>query len=211
MQDRQTLQAVLDNVVNTSDPFTKSYPFYVLIECSGANAGHDGLKQDMFLQEVLGKYADDGIMPNDLSQFSQIWKLREAAAYGINKIGYCFSYDISLNHRYYYRIVEEIREKVGTLGITFGFGHLGDCNLHLFVAITDINNKEEVHHILEENLFSKLKEWKASVSAEHGIGLQKVDKLHISRNQNEIKIMKQLKAIFDPNRILNPYKVLPND
>ena len=49
---------------------------------------------------------------------------------------------------------------------------------------------------------------RGSVSAEHGIGLLKRDWLGHSRTPEEIALMRQLKAVLDPNGILNPGKVL---
>ena len=48
-----------------------------------------------------------------------------------------------------------------------------------------------------------------SISAEHGIGLEKRDKLHYSRGPAELALMRALKRTLDPNGILNPGKVLP--
>lgn len=48
-----------------------------------------------------------------------------------------------------------------------------------------------------------------SISAEHGIGLMKRDKLHYSKTQPMINLMKSVKNLLDPNEILNPYKMLP--
>jgi D-2-hydroxyglutarate dehydrogenase len=51
---------------------------------------------------------------------------------------------------------------------------------------------------------------RGSISAEHGIGLMKKDKLHYSKSHASIKLMTDIKKLFDPNNILNPYKVLPS-
>ena len=50
-----------------------------------------------------------------------------------------------------------------------------------------------------------------SVSAEHGIGSQKTGVLNYSKTQPMIDYMKKIKSVFDPNGIMNPYKVLPSD
>lgn len=49
-----------------------------------------------------------------------------------------------------------------------------------------------------------------SISAEHGIGLQKSNFLHFSKSPGAIAMMQKLKRDFDPHGILNPYKVLPS-
>ena len=56
-----------------------------------------------------------------------------------------------------------------------------------------------------------VKEHKGSVSAEHGIGFQKTSFLEYSKSKPMIDYMKKIKHVFDPNGIMNPYKVLPVD
>jgi len=51
---------------------------------------------------------------------------------------------------------------------------------------------------------------KGSISAEHGVGFKKRNFISYSKSDLSIQIMKQLKALFDPKGILNPYKVLPD-
>jgi len=54
-----------------------------------------------------------------------------------------------------------------------------------------------------------VKQNKGSVSAEHGVGLQKPNYLHYSKSVEAIEMMRSIKDTFDPNGIMNPYKVLP--
>ena len=48
-----------------------------------------------------------------------------------------------------------------------------------------------------------------SFSAEHGIGLVKVDELARYKSPIELALMQRVKAALDPAGILNPGKVLP--
>ena len=57
---------------------------------------------------------------------------------------------------------------------------------------------------MEECIYEPLKPISGAVSAEHGIGLEKKNYLHISRSETEINLMKSLKKALDPNGILNP-------
>jgi FAD/FMN-containing dehydrogenase len=52
---------------------------------------------------------------------------------------------------------------------------------------------------------------KGSISAEHGIGLLKTKYLKYSKSDIEVDLMKKLKNTFDPKKILNPYKIFPQD
>lgn len=47
-----------------------------------------------------------------------------------------------------------------------------------------------------------------SLSAEHGVGVQKKKAMLLSRSQEEVQLMRGLKALMDPKNILNPGKVL---
>ena len=59
-------------------------------------------------------------------------------------------------------------------------------------------------------MFDYVKEKGGSISAEHGVGLLKTEYLGHSKSLEMIKYMGHLKKVFDPNGILNPYKVLPD-
>ena len=65
-----------------------------------------------------------------------------------------------------------------------------------------------VYHRVEEILYAPLQALGGSISAEHGIGLEKKRYLHYSRNPEEIATMRLLKRSFDPNNILNPGKII---
>lgn len=52
-----------------------------------------------------------------------------------------------------------------------------------------------------------VRDHKGSVSAEHGVGLQKSKYLNYSKSDDMIRIMQQIKGVFDPKGIMNPYKL----
>ena len=85
------------------------------------------------------------------------------------------------------------------------FGHLGDGNLHIVYAVGETGDNAK--KVINAAVYHPLASRGGSVSAEHGIGLQKKDYLEISRSPAEIALMKQLKAMMDPNNILNPGKI----
>jgi FAD/FMN-containing dehydrogenase len=60
---------------------------------------------------------------------------------------------------------------------------------------------------VNELLFSVIQELGGSISAEHGVGLVKKPFLQFSRSSAEIRIMQEIKKVFDPNGIMNPGKV----
>ncbi len=67
----------------------------------------------------------------------------------------------------------------------------------------------EVERLLEPWVYEYIARENGSISAEHGLGLMKANCIHYSKNDTMVHVMQQLKKLFDPNGILNPYKVLP--
>lgn len=67
---------------------------------------------------------------------------------------------------------------------------------------------QAVESILEPFVYEWTAEKRGSISAEHGIGQMKISKLYLSKPPELIALMRQIKGVFDPNGILNPYKVL---
>jgi len=89
----------------------------------------------------------------------------------------------------------------------WAFGHVGDGNLHLGIQVAH-GDEEELRYEVESAVYAPLAAVKGSVSAEHGIGLEKKPWLHISRSQPELALMQQLKVALDSKGILNPGKVI---
>ena len=86
------------------------------------------------------------------------------------------------------------------------FGHLGDGNLHVIVQVKPQDYMASRPKI-EALVYSPLAAFRGSVSAEHGIGLEKKAYLKVSRSETEIALMRTLKAALDPKGILNPGKI----
>ena len=88
----------------------------------------------------------------------------------------------------------------------YTLGHVGDGNIHFAVAVGD--GGESARQAVEEAVYSPLQPIGGSVSAEHGIGLEKKPYLHLARSESEITLMRQMKLALDPKGILNPGKVV---
>ena len=86
----------------------------------------------------------------------------------------------------------------------FTFGHMGDGNLHFAISAGEDHSS---HPAVEECVYEPLRAIGGSVSAEHGVGLEKKPYLEISRSGIELELMRSLKKSMDPKGILNPGKV----
>lgn len=87
-------------------------------------------------------------------------------------------------------------------------GHVGDGSVHPQIPI-DYNNKDEYKHykIAKSEIYQLTSRLGGIISGEHGIGLEK--KAYISQvvDGGALGYMRQIKKIFDPKNILNPYKI----
>jgi glycolate oxidase len=107
-----------------------------------------------------------------------------------------------------YAVVEELRERFG-LRIA-AFGHAGDGNIHVNLLINREDAGERARAKLAERmLFEQVVALEGSISGEHGIGFAKAPYIGIELSDEEIALMKRVKAAFDPNGILNPGKIFP--
>jgi len=130
-------------------------------------------------------------------------------AEALGRAGAVYKYDLSMPVPLMYKLVEEMRTRLDGRANVLGFGHLGDGNLHLNVSTPGAPYSKAILEEIEPYVYEWVSERRGSVSAEHGIGSMKTEALSYSKSPVAIQIMSQLKTSFDPNGILNPYKVLP--
>lgn len=187
------------------------YPFYVLIETHGSDENHDAEKLNNFLNNEMGSgLIIDGTVTSEPAKMQTIWNLRESIAGAGIVQGYVFKYDVSLPLRNYYDLVPILQRKLGDNALVVcGYGHVGDGNIHINVTVPEYT--KEVASLLEPYIFEEVSKLNGSISAEHGIGFRKPQYIHYSKDPSALQLMKDLKQLMDPNGILNPYKVLPNN
>ncbi|ONK75837.1 uncharacterized protein A4U43_C03F21080 [Asparagus officinalis] len=149
----------------------------------------------------------DGVMAQDINQASSFWRIREGITEASTKQGAVYKYDLSLPVEKLYDIVDEMRERLGQVAKVIGYGHLGDGNLHLNILTNQYD--DDVLAQIEPFVYQWTSNHRGSISAEHGLGLMKADKIHYSKSSETVRLMASIKKLLDPNGIMNPYKVLP--
>ena len=94
--------------------------------------------------------------------------------------------------------------------IIANFGHAGDGNIHVNI-MTDKNDKEEYEKAKKavRDIFEATVQLEGTISGEHGIGLTKKEFIDMELSEVSIKLMKEVKSVFDPKGIMNPGKIFP--
>jgi len=207
--DSTSLEVVTTHVETAINPLEgNQHPFYMVIETSGSNVEHDRQKLEMFLEEVMeeGVVLDGTIAESDAAA-QKIWNVREAISEACLHAGtQLFKYDFSYAVPDMYSLVEEMRERLNGRATVIGYGHLGDGNLHLNIMAPD---DPSLVNDIEPFVYEFTQRKKGSISAEHGLGLMKGEKIGYSKPAAAVDLMAHIKVALDPNNILNPYKVLP--
>lgn len=87
-------------------------------------------------------------------------------------------------------------------------GHVGDGSIHPQIPI-DFSNETEYknYKLAKSQMYELAINLGGTISGEHGVGLAKKSYMNKVTDSGAIKYMRQIKKIFDPNNILNPYKI----
>lgn len=201
-------QKLVNQSTGNKFPLEGEYPFYCLVETSGSNAEHDMAKLESFLEYIMGEgIVADGVLAQDETQFQSLWRWREGITEALSHLGGTYKYDVSIPLPELYQLVEDCRERLTSLGFVgdeeskpvravVGYGHMGDANLHLNVLVRQYN--KEVEKAIEPWVYEWIQKRNGSISAEHGLGLAKKEFIGYSQNDTMIKLMKQLKDLYDP-------------
>lgn len=182
----------------------------VLFEHSGATQPDAQIVQ----QETLVPFMDSGaighavIAQND-RQASEFWRIREES-WAVERRwpgGYWYDVSVPLNGLDQY--VSELEENLTAIAADVRFscmGHLGDGNLHITVSAPRGNRLDK--SLVDAAVFSRLKSEGGSFSAEHGIGLEKMQALAAYGDPAKLAMARAIKQALDPDNLMNPGKVL---
>ena len=150
----------------------------------------------------------------NLSQRAAFWKLRDEISWAQKPEGGSIKHDISVPVAAVPAFIEQANQAVIKLipgARPVPFGHLGDGNIHYNVSQPVGANTADFMarwHEVNAVVFEIVGRMGGSISAEHGIGVLKRDELPDVKDKVAIELMRGLKAMLDPQGIMNPGKVL---
>ena len=186
-------------------PFEQDYPFYVIAEAEGADPEVDAERFQRLLEAGM-ESGDivDAVLPKSESERRALWNIREEFDTALP----AYLYDVSLPIRNMETYVARLQERLAAWRDDAAFevfGHIADGNLHIFVK----PYADGAHHAAsDEIVYGCLEGLDGSISAEHGIGIDKKSWLRLSRDDDELDLMRGLKRLLDPGNLLNPGKII---
>jgi len=198
-------------------PLYQDSPWCVLLENSDheseahARTGFESLMESAMEQGWI----TDAVVAESLAQAQGLWQIRETIPLAQADEGLNIKHDISVPVSLIPQFVAEtdalLEAKIPGIRLV-NFGHLGDGNLHYNVqapAGTDgpaflREHEEEVNGWVFDHVLS----FKGSISAEHGVGSLKADKLAHYKDPTAMNMMRAIKQALDPQNIMNPGRVI---
>ena len=207
---KNTFHTMTAEDTHYQSPLQTVEDYVIFVEVLGKDSSRDLQDlQDACAHGFDQNWITDASFFDTAAAQDQCWKIREDVAALEVHAPYNQHFDISIPIDQIGNIINDIIQQLQSLDQVLGvypFGHVADGNMHLIVGKQ--NDSTKLTQQINEIVYQPLAAVKGSVSAEHGIGLDKKPYLHLSRTQDEIHIMKGLKQLFDPKNILNPGRIV---
>ncbi|MEO8807633.1 MAG: FAD-binding oxidoreductase, partial [Burkholderiaceae bacterium] len=203
---------VVTRRVGVRAPVASGLGLYVLVEAQGTDETIDGPRFAAWLEQLMeaGELADAAVAQS-IGDTQQFWALRDACAEFSPTLGPHVSYDVALAVRDMGAFVTQCKAALAAQipGCeSVYYGHIGDGNLHLVSWVEGLAVEDQPKQRMDEVIYGLVRDFKGSVSAEHGIGTAKKPYLGHARSPEEIALMRTLKQALDPMNLLNPGKVI---
>lgn len=209
-----TLDFMDKNAIQTVEKF---YPAGLLCDKEAALVVEvDGFEnaieyQQKIIVSILEKCNASAIQySTNEEEYDKIWRARRSSMGACAKLKpNVTTDDVIVPRKNLSKLVLGIREicKKYNLDVCM-VGHVGDGSIHPQIPI-DYRDEDEYNRY--KSAKSEIYELTASLggilSGEHGIGAEKRDYIDKVVSPEALKYMRQIKKIFDPENILNPYKI----
>ncbi len=208
--DEASLGAVRDNLGAEIDPAHKAM---LLVKVDGHPAAvEDEAREVAEIARSLG--CSEVSVSSGLEEEDDIWRLRKNLSPSVGKLANTkLNEDVVVPRS---RIPDLMRAAAGIADrrrlLIVNFGHSGDGNIHVNFMYDrfDADERSRVEQGVRE-LMEEVVRLEGAVSGEHGIGVMKQDFLGLQYDGPTLELMRTLKRSLDPNNILNPGKILPEE
>lgn len=215
---RGQAEVIAEQMPHVAIPFAVDAPWFVLVEVA------DGMRDGDLaaaLEGVLGEGLERGLLTDALvaaseAQAEALWAIRHSVSEASRRAGYVVSHDSAVPLEHQAAFVHGVEARIRALAPEARIavhGHIGDGNLHVLAILPGVapDGRKAVAPAVEAINQAVDEETAAlggSISAEHGIGLSNVARLARVTSASEMVLLRRVKAMLDPDGLMNPGKVL---
>jgi FAD/FMN-containing dehydrogenase len=216
---QDSLDGILRHIAGTRAPLSARHNWHALIEL--VQDSPDQLAPAALAEKLMAGAIDAGLIgdatiSSSESQAEAFWKIRDSIAEAERAEGPALQHDISVPVADMARFIETESSTIenkfpGTKVVAFG--HLGDGNIHYHVkappGITAERWYAEYSRPVNSHVYDRVAAYKGSLSAEHGIGMAKLDEFTRLSDPARLMALRAIKNGLDPLNIMNPGKLVP--
>ncbi len=192
-------------------PLPLGSPMYALIEA----LGNDDRRDPEVFQEILELAMEDRIVLDAVVASSErerhnLIAVRDELGDAFAPLRPIIVFDVSMALADMPRFVEDADARVRAdypNAVIMHYGHAGDGNLHLVISVGQ--GGHDVEYQVQTSVFTAVKAVGGSISAEHGVGLERLAFIGWTRTPEELAMMRAFKTALDPRNLMNPGKVIP--
>ncbi|MEY2468252.1 MAG: hypothetical protein QOF21_950 [Actinomycetota bacterium] len=191
------MQLVCD-AFGLTPPFTNAEGGYVLVEAADVD---DPTAQLAAAVESLAGVSDVAVADDSLRR-AALWQYRERHTDAIATIGVPHKLDVAVpagSLADFIAAIPPVVERAAPGARVFNFGHAGEAAVHVNVVGPDPDDDA-----VDEAVLRLVAEFGGSISAEHGVGRAKVAWLDFAYSAEEQELRRDIRGVFDPDRIMNP-------
>lgn len=183
---------------------------YLLVEIDGNDQSELDIRLDSIL-ENLKDISLEAIPLTNTDDKAKVKKIRDNILIGLMEYTQYEMLDEVVPINQFANLIaytKELEEKHGLS--VLNFGHAGDGNIHTVLMKNKLTDEQWTtkRKALLDDLYKKVSELGGLPSAEHGIGIVKKEYLEKMTDEINIKYMRAIKKVFDPENRLNPGKVI---
>ncbi len=209
---RHYIDVHMARVDGAREPFDAPHDINIMVEVATTTA----MDIEDMLQSILadamerGDVADAVVAQNE-AQRRTMWERREAAAELTFWRSPIVDTDVALPLDQVQTFLDRATARAADLDPgcePFFISHLGDGNVHYSVYPTRAD--AELHDKIVEAIEDTVEELGGSFSAEHGVGLSKLNTMRRRKDGVALDMMRKMKVTLDPHGILNPGKTIPD-
>jgi glycolate oxidase len=185
----------------------------LLLEVDGSDS--DSVERDFLKlgEACLAAGAADVLVASSPEQARELWKIRRCVGEAVKKLSRYRELDVAVPRSLVPDALEAVDAVLIPLGIRhISYGHAGDGNLHVNIlkdAVSDADWNAKLPVACRE-IIRRIVALGGSISGEHGIGLIQRELVPLQLGPAELRLMREIKRVFDPRGILNPGKLLPD-
>jgi glycolate oxidase len=208
--ERDALVWVSQFVDSTTVKIEPETQAHLLIEVDGNNM--DVLMQEMEgIAAIVQEFeAGEILFADDAQQKAELWKMRRRVGEAVKSHSIYKEEDTVVPRAelpVLLKGVKDIGKKYGFHSVCYG--HAGDGNLHVNIIKGTLTDEEWNGSLKDgiKEIFVLTKSLGGTISGEHGIGLVQKEYMKIVFNETQMRLMKEIKKIFDPSNILNAGKI----